>query len=60
MAETGVNLVGSAVTDYVAPSQFINFNIVLGPNQFMIFSRVCEISTGASIDIGPGAVVEVT
>jgi hypothetical protein len=60
MAETGVNLLGSSVTHYVAPCQFINYNIVLGPNQFLIFARSLEISTGAAIDVGPSAVVEVT
>lgn len=60
MAELGKNVVGKNATEYVAPSSFINYNIVLGPAQFMVFSRRVEISTGAAIDVGPGAIVEVT
>ena len=59
MPENGRNVLASG-TDYVADSWVVNFNLMLGPNQFMVFPRIVEISLGASINVGPGAIVEVT
>ena len=59
MAELAKNIVSKVATEFVAMPNVIDFSIVLGPNQQMIFSRSLEIGPGASIDLGTGAIVEV-